>query len=161
MNLRAATDGDIDWIMALEQRPENSAFVSVNDVAGHRAFMAAPDSATLVLEDGVRLLGFAILRGLASDARSVELMRIVVDQTGQGVGGRFLRALIDHAFAELDANRLWLDVFDDNARGRAAYRREGFVEEGVLRECSLKTNGETGSLVIMSILRREYGGKAL
>ena len=158
MKLRAAAaENDIAWIMALERRPENSAFVSVNDGAEHQAFMAAPDSATLIFADsGGQPLGFAMLRGLTSPAGALELMRIVVAEPGRGIGGRFLRALIEHAFRELNAKRLWLDVFDDNARGRAAYRREGFVEEGLLRESALKTNGEIGSLVVMSILRREW-----
>ncbi len=160
MRLRQAIEADIAWIMALERRPENSAYVWVNDVAGHMEFITARDSAMLILADNDRPLGFAILRGLTSDARSLELMRIVVAEPGRGIGGHFLRALIDHVFRELGAKRLWLDVFDDNARGRAAYLREGFVEEGVLRECALKTNGEVGSLVVMSILRREWRAPA-
>ncbi|MEM7226546.1 MAG: GNAT family protein [Pseudomonadota bacterium] len=155
MTLHTATAADIPWIMALEQRPENAPFVYVSDAAAHDAHRAGPNSVTLVFEEAGARLGYAMLRGLASKARSVELMRIIVDQPGQGVGGRFLRALIAHVFGELGANRLWLDVFEDNARGRAAYRREGFVEEGILREAALTTDGRLGSLVVMSILSRE------
>ena len=75
MKLRQAIEADIAWIMALERRPENSAYVSVNDVAGHQAFIAAPDSATLVLEGDSQPLGFAILRGLTTDAAEADGLR--------------------------------------------------------------------------------------
>jgi RimJ/RimL family protein N-acetyltransferase len=51
--------------------------------------------------------------------------------------------------------RLWLDVKESNERARHVYESEGFLVEGILREC---LKGEYGfeSLVVMSILRDEY-----
>jgi RimJ/RimL family protein N-acetyltransferase len=59
------------------------------------------------------------------------------------------------AFEKLAAHRLWLDVRQKNERAYNLYRSEGFVEEGILRECILY-NGNYESLIIMSILKDEF-----
>jgi diamine N-acetyltransferase len=62
---------------------------------------------------------------------------------------------VDLCFGDLGANRLWLDVFDDNERARRAYRAVGFREEGILREAARRQDGSLGSLVVMAMLARE------
>jgi RimJ/RimL family protein N-acetyltransferase len=52
---------------------------------------------------------------------------------------------VSKVFDELGAHRLWLDVFEHNARARHVYRSMGFAEEGV-----------DGSLVVMSMGEDEY-----
>ena len=51
---------------------------------------------------------------------------------------------------------MWLDVKLHNARARHLYQTEGFVEEGVLRECLRRPDGGYDSLVVMSRLAREF-----
>lgn len=155
--LRRAAEADLDWLMAQEQRPEYAAFIGHWSRDQHLHNLSDPDKhyAIAVAENG-DLLAFAILAGLTKPARSIELLRVAVAEAGRGLGKPLLRKLIDLAFTELGANRLWLDVYDDNERARHVYRTVGFQEEGVLREATLRANGELGSLVIMSILAREY-----
>jgi RimJ/RimL family protein N-acetyltransferase len=97
----------------------------------------------LIAEDpaGARL-GFAILRGLRSSARSVELVRIALAEPGRGVGRDVLRRVVDLCFGEVGANRLWLDVFDDNERARRAYRPRGSARKG---PCARSPGGGTGA----------------
>jgi diamine N-acetyltransferase len=59
------------------------------------------------------------------------------------------------AFVHHRAHRLWLDVFDTNARARRVYEAYGFREEGAMREAILR-DGEYHTLVLMSLLDREY-----
>jgi RimJ/RimL family protein N-acetyltransferase len=66
-----------------------------------------------------------------------------------------VRAVKRFAFEEHQAHRLWLDVKAFNARARHLYASEGFVEEGVLREC-LRGESRFDSLVILSMLASEY-----
>ncbi|MGD0301437.1 MAG: GNAT family protein, partial [Bryobacteraceae bacterium] len=99
--------------------------------------------------------GHVILRGIQSVNCSVELMRVVVSEPGQGLGRAVLDAIVTKVFDELAAHRLWLDVFEHNARARHVYRSVGFVEEGVLREC-VKRQEQYASLVVISILEDEY-----
>ena len=59
------------------------------------------------------------------------------------------------AFGDLGAHRFWLDVKTHNVRAKALYDKEGFIEEGRLREC-VRTDGGYESLVVMSLLESEY-----
>ena len=61
------------------------------------------------------------------------------------------------AFRELGAHRLYLDVFDDNARARHLYESLGFQYEGVMREAAQR-DGQWCNLRLMSMLEKEYAG---
>jgi diamine N-acetyltransferase len=65
--------------------------------------------------------------------------------------------VLEHAFGSLGAHRVWLDVMVHNERARRAYAAVGFVEEGVMRE-ALRVDDAPVSLVLMSVLRSEWGG---
>jgi RimJ/RimL family protein N-acetyltransferase len=99
--------------------------------------------------------GFAILRGLSSPHRNIELKRFVIATPGQGTGSAVLSLVLQFVFDALGAHRLWLDVFEDNARARHVYRKAGFREDGVFRE-AIYRDGEFHTLVLMSILDREF-----
>ena len=100
-------------------------------------------------------VGFVILAGLQSEHRNIEFMRIVITEKGKGYGRAAVRRIKRHAFEELAAHRLWLDVKEHNTRARTLYEREGFRYEGTLREC-LKGPDGFESLVVMSLLEQEY-----
>ena len=52
-------------------------------------------------------------------------------------------------------NRVWLKVYEDNERGRRAYERVGFRQEGVLRE-DVWREGRYWDSILMSVLRQEW-----
>ncbi len=161
MKLRQADAADLDFILALENRPAYLDLVYRWPRDRHLAALEDPDLRYLIGEDGAAEAGgFAILRGLTLPERAIELKRVAVATPGRGQGSALLRAVITHAFEDLDAHRLWLDVYADNARARAAYRRLGFVEEGTLRDGALRRDGFV-SLVLMSMLDHEYRAGAV
>ena len=100
-------------------------------------------------DGGVR--GYVILCGLISPDRAVELKRIAVATPGLGLGKAILRGVIRAVFEEHQAERLWLDVFADNPRARAAYRAVGFVEDGVQHVSEIRDV----PLLVMSLSRRK------
>ena len=154
--LRTKED-DLDFVLSAEQSAENRSFVSVWVRAQHLGAVTAEDALHLIIEntaDGSRV-GYVILAGLVDANQSIELRRIVVTEKGKGYGKEALRLVKRLAFEELKAHRLWLDVKEHNVRARNLYESEGFVAEGLLREC---IKGEVGfeSLVVMSMLDGEY-----
>ncbi len=70
-------------------------------------------------------------------------------------GRTILRQVKKWAFADRKAHRLWLDVKETNERALQLYLSEGFCMEGTLRE-SLRTGDAYESLIVLSMLRREY-----
>lgn len=150
--LRPATNEDLPWLVALEQSPANAAFLCAWKPDRHAVALGDPDKSYLVFEaaDGMPC-GFAILAGLSSPLRAVELVRIAVDPPGHGLGAAALEALIAHVFETCGAARLFLDVFADNTRARRAYLRHGFVEEEILPDAARRQDGALGTLVVMGM----------
>jgi diamine N-acetyltransferase len=156
MPLRLANPGDIVAILALERAAAAREFVGQWSSERHSATLASPDARYFVSESSEgEIDAYAILRGLSESSGAVELKRIVVARPGQGLGRRILSALIRIAFEDLRAHRLFLDVFEDNARARHLYESLGFVYEGVLREAAQR-DGAYVNLHLMSILVHEY-----
>ena len=152
IRLRGARADDLPWLAALEQSPANARFLCAWPADRHAAGLADPDKRYLVFEDAAGdRRGFAILAGLRSRNRAVELVRVAVDRPGHGLGSAALRRLVVHGFEALRAARLFLDVFDDNERARRAYRRLGFREEQVLPAAVRRQDGSLGNLVVMGM----------
>ena len=159
MNIRLlpTSEDDLDFVLSAEQSAENRSFVSVWAREQHLGALTSEGLSHLIIEDtndGSRV-GYIILAGLADANQSIEFRRIVVTEKGKGYGREALRLVKKLAFEELKAHRLWLDVKQHNVRARHLYEAEGFVAEGVLREC-IKAEVGFESLVLMSMLRGEY-----
>jgi diamine N-acetyltransferase len=156
MLLREAVADDVTRICALEQLPEFYGLIGAWPEGEHLRCLADPDARYFVVGDvSEDLAGFAILLGLTSQHRAIELKRIVVSPPGKGLGKEMLRQIIRKAFDEYGAHRLWLDVFEHNLRAQRAYSGVGFRPEGILRE-SVYRDGCYHSLILMSILDQEY-----
>ncbi len=118
--------------------------------------MGDPSTQYLLIQSDGTKIGFAILCGMGSVDCNIELKRIAMVQPGAGQGQPALHALIDYAFNQMGANRLWLDVLDDNARAQHIYRKMGFREEGRMRQ-AMWLNGTFRDLILFSMLASEYG----
>jgi GNAT superfamily N-acetyltransferase len=142
--IREATEADLDAMLSLWRMLEAiqgayRLFPMVGDaeerIAGlFREAIADPGSAAFVIDGPDGMLGMAIARiseqghHSMSDARVVELSRVVVrdDARGRGLG----RELIDAAAAfgkEHGAAFITAKLFTGNTEGRAFWERMGFV----------------------------------
>ena len=153
MNLHQTTLNDLPFLCKIEQRFAKLGFVHSDDVCTHQHQMNDPDYAYYTVEEGERVAGYVILRGLSSINHSLELKRIVISDPGKGLGRQVLPAVIDRAFGEFRADRLWLDVYEDNHRARHVYRSFGFVEEATAPN-SPKNGKCHRALVAMAIQRQ-------
>jgi diamine N-acetyltransferase len=155
MRFRNATPKDVPEIRGLETRPEYTLVGSWPEER-HLKMLAEHDAVYIVAEDEQgRIAAFAILQGLQSEHKSVELKRIIVRIPNQGIGNKLLNEVAERAFGEYGAHRLFLDVFVINDRARHVYRRFGFREEGIMREAFYR-DGAYHSQVLMSLLESEY-----
>lgn len=155
MTLRRASADDLSYILDLEQKFRGMRLLSGNDRATHERQFSNPDCLYWIVETDAGPAGFVIMRDIHSKDRNIELQRIAVAEPGRGLGSEVLRAVMDKAFREFGAHRLWLDTYSDNTRAQHVYRSAGFRQEGVMRECK-KWGDEYRSLVLMSILESEY-----
>ena len=77
------------------------------------------------------------------------------DEWNKGYGTDALRAICDFGFGQLRLERIGLEVYADNARGRRAYEKGGLVLEGTLRRAHY-ARGEHHDVHVMSLLRAEW-----
>jgi diamine N-acetyltransferase len=156
MTFRDATPADIPQICALERLPEFRTFVGSWPEEQHLRMLQDPTVVYIVAEDQKGQVGAcAILQGLGSEHRAVELKRLIVGVPNQGLGRKLLASVAHRAFGEYRAHRLFLDVFVDNDRARHVYETFGFRKEGVMRD-AIYRDGAYHSLVLMSLLESEY-----
>ena len=156
MKFRSATQADVAQICALERLPEFRTMVGSWAEDQHVRMLADPNTLYIVAEDPSGwIAGFAIMQGLLSEHKQVELKRIVVRTPNQGVGKKLLIEVADRAFGEHAAHRLFLDVFVTNDRARHVYENFGFRQEGIMRDVIYR-DGAYHSLVLMSLLETEY-----
>ena len=91
--------------------------------------------------------------------RTAELGLFIGPQAlwGKVFGTDALRTFASFAFRDLNLNRLWLRVYEDNARARRSYEKVGFVVEGRLRQDRFHAGSYCDTLV-MGLLREEWRG---
>jgi RimJ/RimL family protein N-acetyltransferase len=66
-----------------------------------------------------------------------------------------MELMIDYGFNKLNLHRIDLGVHEFNERGRKAYKKLGFVEEGRKRDGHY-ANGKYHDVILMSILKNEW-----
>jgi len=115
---------------AAHNRPEDmEAYMSTAyGVEVQRAEIADPARITLVVEEGEALIAYAQLR---IHIPEIEIGRFYVDNAwhGRGIAQSLMSVVLELA-RNLGATRLWLGVWERNARAIAFYEKCGFVDCG-------------------------------
>lgn len=157
MNLvRKAKPEDLAAVMKIEKNPEFRSLVGSWPEPEHIQTFGSSDAAYWVITDqNDAVEGFCILRGLASEHKSVELKRLAVATPNRGLGTKLLSTVCKTLFTEGGTHRIWLEVFDHNDGAIHVYRSFGFREDGLLRE-AVHRDGVWHSLILMSVLDREF-----
>lgn len=77
------------------------------------------------------------------------------DYQRQGYGTEAMQAILYYGFAELNLNRVFLNVFSYNTPARQLYDNLGFVQEVVKREW-IYYDGQKHDEITMGLLRSEW-----
>ncbi len=103
------------------------------------------------------LIGSCSLRNIDTLNQNAELQIRIGEESYQnrGIGIKVIQMLVEFGFRDLNLNRIYLDVFQNNKRAIKTYAKCGFIEEGVKRESEF-INGEFINIIQMSILSKEF-----
>ena len=84
-------------------------------------------------------IGSCQLNNISDVHRSAELQIRIgrLDYQNKGAGSEAVRLLIEHGFEKLKLHRIMLHVFSTNLRAMHVYKKNGFQQEGLLREAAL------------------------
>ncbi len=115
-----------------------------------------PHHVDFVITAGERVVGRCSLMHEDPLARHAEVgMGLVAAARGKGYGTDALRVLVEFAFSRRNLRRLYLSVLASNGPAIAAYRKAGFVEEGLRREHCWVRGGYCDE-VVMGLLRSDW-----
>ena len=116
------------------------------------------DSEIFAIEtaDGTHI-GNIELMDIDSHHRHAELGIVIGEKAywGQGYGSDAIHTLLHFGFQEMNLHRIYLRVYEDNARGIRAYEKCGFRHEGRLREANFR-QGKYHDELVMGILMHEF-----
>ncbi len=118
-------------------------------VARARDAIASGDDVFLLLEAGGRTVGTLGLHRTSAAGVLAVGMAILAGHRGQGGGTLLLRTALAHAIAS-PAHKLELEVWPDNERAIALYRRHGFAVEGLRRDHWRRRDGTLRSSLLMA-----------
>lgn len=166
VRLRPTTPHDLDYVLAAESHPANAPYVQQWNRETHHASLTDPDYIHMIVErcdqhnqrdqpGDTAPAGYVILSNVTSIHQCILLKRLVMTDKGRGYGRATLRLVKAMVFEELHAHRLTLDVMADNHTAQHLYKTEGFVAEGLLREC-IRRDNRFESVMMMGLLRSEY-----
>ena len=108
-------------------------------------------------KDTSQIIGVVYLLDIDWINRSTEYAIMIGESTllGAGAGFQATIEILNHAFNDLNLQRVSLTVLETNERARQLYKKVGFIEEGRLRKAVFK-NGQYRDLICMSIFENEY-----
>ena len=161
--LAPLTDADsaalFEWINRRELVVLSAPFRPVHQ-PDHDAWFRTIRSRKDVVIFGIRrsddhsLVGSCQLHSIDLNARSAELqIRIgVASAIGKGIGTAACRALLRHAFDDLNLQRVYLHVLATNVSARRLYEKVGFTTDAIASD-AVFIDGQWCDLVNMSISR--------
>ena len=162
VRLRAAEEEDLPLYNQLFWDPQVTQYLDVvwpEPIAGTRAWWEkarAQGSAIFVIEslDG-QLAGACSLESIDRRARAA-ILGIWIGRRfwDQGLGTDAVRTLCRFAFNDMNLQRIELVVRETNPRGKAAYERVGFKEEGRLRRDAF-VGGRYVDNIVMGLLAED------
>lgn len=106
------------------------------------------------------LIGTCQLKEINYIHRCAELQIRIGDSNyrGKGFGSKAIQELLKIGFGDINLNRVYLHVFENNLPAIRAYEKTGFLREGLLRQAA-HINGNYVNVLVMGMLREEYDSK--
>jgi UDP-4-amino-4,6-dideoxy-N-acetyl-beta-L-altrosamine N-acetyltransferase len=74
---------------------------------------------------------------------------------GKNIGTQSTSLILQHAFEQLDLNKVFLRVFDVNTGAIKSYEKSGFVKEGLFRQDVIIDN-HPYNVIFMGILKEDW-----
>lgn len=127
IEVRKTLPDEVPSFVEMEAAEDTAGFIIPYDLEKHQAEFREPNIVYLSILNGNKCIGFIIL-ALDEDGTSVEFRRIVVSAKGNGFGQSAIIEMENFCKNQLKRNRVWLDVFEFNERGRYIYEKLDYVQ---------------------------------
>ncbi len=103
-------------------------FVTQTGIETHQKYYDDPNIIYLSIEDNRGGFAGYFILVLERDTLSLELRRILIDQSKRGVGQAAITEMENYCRKEFGVSKIWLDVYEDNEIGRHIYEKMGYQQ---------------------------------
>lgn len=125
VQLSSSLETELNQFAEMEQLADNASYIIPNTPEKHLVEYSKEDTHYLTIKNANEIAGFIILV-VNENSNSAEFRRIVVSQKGLGIGQKAMKLMEQFVVTRLKASRIWLDVFEENARGKHIYEKMGY-----------------------------------
>jgi ribosomal protein S18 acetylase RimI-like enzyme len=126
ISLRKSHKAELKTFAEMELQPHAEAFINSVDLTRHDKDFETDNIIYLsIVNDNFELVGYFIL-AQEPDTNTIEFRRILIDQQQRGIGQIAIRKMESYCRENLSADRIWLDVYDDNHKGKHIYQKLGY-----------------------------------
>lgn len=126
IKLRKSKEDELESFVKMEQQSHAKEFINGTDLVTHQRNFKEPNIVYLsIANHNGDLAGYFIL-ALASTLKEVEFRRILIDQHHRGIGQMAITKMEIYCREELGSKRIWLDVYEDNVKGKHIYEKLGY-----------------------------------
>ncbi len=103
-------------------------------------------------------VGSVYLRDIDTENSFAEFEIFIGEESaiGKGIGTESARLMLDFAQNQIGVNRVFLSLLADNISAYKAYRKAGFVAEGIFRDMK-KIDGKYKDIMFMSSIQNNDG----
>lgn len=109
-----------------------------------------------VVDENDEYLGSISLKNIDLDSSQAEYAVCLRKKCqGTGIAKEATKTILDIAFNEMNLNRVYLNVLEENIRAYKFYEKFGFIYEGTFKE-SINIRGEFKDLKWYRMLKKEY-----
>ena len=127
-SLRLSTKEELEIFDEMDRQNHAVNFVTQTGIEVHQKYYDDPDITYLsIVSSRGELSGYFVLVS-EPDTASVEFRRILIDQDKRGLGQTAIVEMENYCRREFGVNRIWLDVYEDNAIGRHVYEKLGYQQ---------------------------------
>jgi len=133
ISLRKTVASELKQISDMGYQTHVGSFLNQTSLEKHKHDFNNTDVIYLsVLNTSGKLAGYVIIHK-KKQFGSIQLKRILIDENYLGIGTEVIEATEQYCARVLNATRLWLDVYVDNARAVRVYEKLGYkvFKEGI------------------------------
>ena len=126
IRLRKSKFNELPEFHSMESQEHAKSYINQTALEIHQSNFYDSNIVYLSIENELsELVGYFILV-LEPNNSEVEFRRIVIDEKHRGVGQQAITAMEEYCKTELQRTKIWLDVYEDNHKGKHIYEKLGY-----------------------------------
>ena len=126
IKLRESEEEELKIFVEMEEQPHAKKFINGTDLETHKNNFKDHNIIYLSIENkNGELVGYFILAVEPSNG-DVEFRRILIDENQLGIGQIAIAKMENYCREELSCKRIWLDVYEENIKGKCIYEKLGY-----------------------------------